>query len=481
MRLLSFIDHTAYKDLYPAFNPLMVSKFDVIVSQDNVKFVSDAGLHFLQMRKQDVIDQQVDVFFPDLCKDILSHEKFFRTRLRIPHDRELKVYVDVSLVMYDGVDSHLIKVMSCGAPSDMAIDPCDFLFQSADVLLVQSIDRRIIKINHAFERMYGWNEQELIGKTPPIVPHDLEKETEALLKILKKGIDVPGYETIRLHKNGRELHVSMTSSPIFDTTNRVIAIVSIMRDITKHMRTEQEFSKSVTELKRVQQRLKEREKLSIIGTMAAGMAHEIRNPLTAIQGFVKLIGDESKDNPIVSRYVQVALSEAKRANQILVDFLQLARPRSLVLQTVSLWSCVHEVVVSLGPQALRKNVHIYVEPSFDDHSFFVRLDENQMKQVLVNLGQNAIEACTPHNEVKFCLYKNEEKKEILLEVRDTGSGIAPYHLGHLDVPFFSTKQGGTGLGLSISYAIIEAHEGQVEVDSTLGEGTIFRIHLKDQC
>ncbi len=458
----------------------MVSEFAVIVSQGIVKFVSDPGLHFLRMRKENVIDQQTDIFFPDLCVESLTDALFLRTRLRIPYDHDENVHVEISLVLYDGVFSHLIKVASSDIQGDLAQDSGGILFQSADALLLQSVDRRILKINYAFERMYGWKEQELLGKIPPIVPHDLKKETDALLKILKKGINVPGHETIRLHKDGRELHVSMTSSPIIDTSHRVVAIVSIMRDVTKHMRLERQLSKSVTELKQVQQRLQEREKLSIIGTMAAGMAHEIRNPLTAIQGFVQLIGDESQGNAVVSRYVQVALSEAKRANQILVDFLQLARPRSLVMQTTSLWACIRDVATSLGPQALRKNVRIFVEPLFDDHRFILHLDGNQMRQVLVNLGQNAIEACSPNDEVKFCLYKNEEKGQIVLEVRDTGSGIAPYHLGHLGVPFFSTKQGGTGLGLSVSYAIIAAHEGQVEVDSTPGEGTVFRIHLKDQ-
>lgn len=477
--MLPHLDHTAYKELYPTFPPLPCSEFVLIVTQGIVKLMSDTGSQLLHACKEDVIGIKADAIFPDLSLDSLESDGFTTTRLRIPNCCELNVNVEISPILYNGVFSRQIKVTTCGALGVFVKDSTSVLFQSADAILIQNVDCRILKINHAFERMYGWKQQELVGKIPPMVPHDREIENAAILKIIKKGIDLPGYETVRLHRDGRVLHVSITTSPLFNSAQQVIAIVSIMRDVTEHKRLEQELSKSVMELKRVQHRLQEREKLSIIGTMTAGMAHEIRNPLTAIQGFVKLIGDESIDNPVVSRYVQVALSEAKRANQILIDFLQLARPRTIVLQTVSLWACVHDVAVSLGPQALSKNVQIHVEPPFDDRSWITSLDGNQMKQVLMNLGQNAIEACSPGAEVTFRLDENVEKGEIVLEVRDTGSGIAPNNLIHLGVPFFSTKQGGTGLGLSISYAIIEAHKGRVEVDSILDAGTAFRIYLPD--
>ena len=461
----------------------------LVITQGKVQLLSKPGFALLETSPVEIIGQPVYRILPDLHLETLKGNEIMTTRIINGRGQEQQVDVAVTPIVYDGETGWQIIATNRAKPdivgpsftpfTDGWSDLESFIFNAADAISIQDLEYKIVKANRAFERLFGWPMQELLGKLPPMVPEFLQKESDALLKITKKGIDIPAYETIRLRKDGKQLYISMTISPVFDACSNVIAMVSITRDITQTKRLEQNFSKSLAELRRAEHRLREREKLSIIGTMAAGMAHEIRNPLTAIQGFVQLIGDQCKDDAVASRYVRIVLDEAKRANQILVDFLQLARPRPIVVRNASLFRCVEDVIISLEPKAHAKGVSLTLKSSLDKDYALAMLDESQMKQVLINIVQNAIEASDPGNCVEVGVNQTLEQHELYVEICDHGAGIKPEEMQRLGVPFFSTKDGGTGLGLSISYAIIEAHKGRVEVDSKVGQGTTFRICLPD--
>jgi signal transduction histidine kinase len=246
-----------------------------------------------------------------------------------------------------------------------------------------------------------------------------------------------------------------------DREDNIIGAVAIFQDIT--------------ELRRTQKAVRERERLAIIGQMAAGMAHEIKNPLTAVRGFAQLLKEKCPDNPTLVEYVQIILEEVDRANAVIVDFLQLSRPKQPVLKSQSVNGLLEEIIAIVGPQSFLKKIALAYEMA--DGLPRCRMDQDQIKQVLLNICQNAIEAMPGGGILKIKAGHLPAQKEIYIAISDTGCGISQEKLEHIGVPFFTTKTTGTGLGLSISYSIIRAHNGRVEMESKEGEGTTFRIYL----
>ncbi|NPV73726.1 MAG: hypothetical protein HPY89_08075 [Pelotomaculum sp.] len=205
------------------------------------------------------------------------------------------------------------------------------------------------------------------------------------------------------------------------------------------------------------------------------MAHEVKNPLTAVRGFTQLLKEKCPDNPKLVSYAEIILEEIDRANSVITEFLQLARPKQPALKRQSLNSLVEEIAAIVSSQAFLKNIK--VEYECVDNLPLCMLDRDQIKQVLLNMCQNAIEAMPGGGILVMKTGFLPAQKEVFIDINDTGCGIPREQIEKIGVPFFTTKADGTGLGLSISYSIIGAHKGRVEVDSKEGKGTKFRIYL----
>lgn len=247
------------------------------------------------------------------------------------------------------------------------------------------------------------------------------------------------------------------------------------RIIAELKRTEEELQQYVNELKLTQNVMLEREKLSIIGQMAAGMAHEIRNPLTSIKGFAQLLSEKYPNNETLKSYVEIILGEVEQANRVITDFLQLTRPKQPVLKRQSVNNLVKETIEIVGPQGFLNSIEVQYEDTKNlPHCM---IDRDQIKQVILNICQNAIEAMPGGGLIIIRTGLLTKENEIYVDIQDTGCGIPHDKLENIGVPFFTTKGNGTGLGLCISYAIINNHTGRVEVISKEGEGTRFRFYL----
>lgn len=348
------------------------------------------------------------------------------------------------------------------------------LFKSSPIGIYIIQDRKFQFVNPQFQKHTGYSEEELLGMDywKIIFPEDMNIVRENAVKILK-GERSSSYEYRAVNKGGKTRWIMETVTSIHYKKRR--ATLGNYMDITEYKQTEIELKNTINELRRTQNVLREREKLAIIGQMAAGMAHEIKNPLTAIRGFAQLLKQKNFDNEILSHYVTTILEEADQANRVINDFLQLARPKPPVLTKQSINSLIKEVLDIVGPRAYLKNVEVDYEDTSDlPHCM---LDRDQFKQVLLNMCQNAIEAMPGGGNMEIKTGILPEQNEIYLDIQDTGRGISQDKLKNIGVPFYTTKAEGTGLGLSISYAIVNAHKGRIEVDSREGGGSRFRIYL----
>lgn len=321
-------------------------------------------------------------------------------------------------------------------------------------------DYRIIVLNPPAESLLGIQAEDVIGKRIQDIPCRLTDGDRFLAETLESGRGVKFFET-STQTGSEEVMLLVNSDVVRDRENNIIGAVAIFQDIT--------------ELRRTQKAVREREKLAIIGQMAAGMAHEIKNPLTAVRGFAQLLKEKCPDNPTLVEYVQIILAEVDRANAVIVDFLQLSRPKQPILKSQSVNGLLEEIIAIVGPQSFLKKIALAYEMA--DDLPYCRMDQDQIKQVLLNICQNAIEAMPGGGVLKIKAGHLPAQKEIYIAISDTGCGISQEKLENIGVPFFTTKATGTGLGLSISYSIIRAHNGRVEMESKEGEGTTFKIYL----
>lgn len=234
------------------------------------------------------------------------------------------------------------------------------------------------------------------------------------------------------------------------------AVQVILRDISYRKNTEELMLRS--------------EKLSIAGQLAAGIAHEIRNPLTAIKGFLQIMQPELSDH---SQYFHIIFSELNRIELILSELLMLAKPQETKFRKTNMVTLLNDVAILLETQGNMNNVSIIQEHALPDLQ--INCDENQLKQVFINLFKNAIDAMPKGGKVT--VQTEQVNQSVKITVKDEGEGIPPEFLKRIGEPFITTKEKGNGLGLMITYKIIENHKGHICVESEVGKGSTFTIIL----
>jgi signal transduction histidine kinase len=226
-----------------------------------------------------------------------------------------------------------------------------------------------------------------------------------------------------------------------------------------------------------EEKIERNECLTTVGQMAAGICHEIRNPLQSIKGFVQLLEEENRENENLQVYGEIIINEIDRTNGIIQEFLQLAKPTSTKFQRKDLNALVREVVLLMSSEALMQNV--VIEAHFDEKIPLIPVDESRMKQVLINLFSNAFGAIPASGLIQIATEYDELLKEVKIVISDNGTGMDPETLACISKPFFTTKEEGTGLGLPICFSIIADHKGQILVESIIGQGTSFTIILPE--
>jgi two-component system NtrC family sensor kinase len=218
------------------------------------------------------------------------------------------------------------------------------------------------------------------------------------------------------------------------------------------------------------------EKLAAMGRLVASVAHELNNPLQAIQNSLYLVSQENELNPQSREDLQVALTEADRMAALISRLRETYRPATAEqFRYESLNSIIDEVQKLIGTHLRHNNVRF----SFEAELRLPKVPSlrDQLKQVILNLCLNAVEAMPQGGELRLHTEHLSKQGEVLVTIQDTGDGIDPVDLRNIFEPFFTTKEGGTGLGLFITHEIIQRHQGRVEVESELGKGATFRVWL----
>ncbi|WP_409270225.1 two-component system sensor histidine kinase NtrB [Neobacillus sp. SCS-31] len=212
-----------------------------------------------------------------------------------------------------------------------------------------------------------------------------------------------------------------------------------------------------------------------IGKLAAGIAHEIRNPLTIVKGFLQLLLPELKELG-KERYASMSIEEINRANEIITEFLSATKHPSNVKTRTSINQLVKEVILLYESECILRDIRLVASLSEVDYTFI--LDASQFKQVFINMLKNAIEAidlASHSHRRKIEIFTKTKKDAFIIGIKDNGCGMEPDTVNRLFTPFFSTKPDGNGLGLNISKKIVEEHGASIQVESKAGSGSLFSI------
>jgi signal transduction histidine kinase len=232
---------------------------------------------------------------------------------------------------------------------------------------------------------------------------------------------------------------------------------------------------NVSELRRVQSQLIQSEKLASVGKLAAGVAHELGNPLGIINSCAIYLADKiSKEDPCMEE-IEVITHEAQRCRGIIQQLLSLSAREAMNITNLDLRSVIERALTLVHYH--QEAGHIVMEWESPEQPVMVRIDENLMIQALVNLLINAVQFMPSGGKVTISLKENEEDNKISLEISDQGIGIPKNQLANIFEPFYTTRENGTGLGLAITHNIIERSGGSISVSSEPGEGTTFTIKL----
>jgi PAS domain S-box-containing protein len=334
-----------------------------------------------------------------------------------------------------------------------------FALDQSSILAFTDAKGIITNVNDKFCEISKYSREELIGKDHSILNSGYHPPRffKNLWKTIEEGKVWKG-EIRNKAKDGTYYWVDTTIVPFLDEKGKPYQYLSIRNDITERKKTEETLHRQ--------------DKLAAVGQLAAGVAHEIRNPLTSIKGYAEFLQLDEKD-PERLEYFDIILEEIERVNSIVEEFMVLAKPKAAILEEKNIVPIIKDVLNLLAFEARKKKVRLHF--SSCEEIIQVECDEDRLKQVFLNLIKNGIEAMPNGGDLWVCTNVKDDKVEI--SIKDTGVGIPQEKLAKLGEPFFTTKEDGNGLGLMVSFKIIESHNGHIYVESEVDKGTTFNIVL----
>ena len=254
--------------------------------------------------------------------------------------------------------------------------------------------------------------------------------------------------------------VSVSASKIINEEGQFLGHVLIIRDLG--------------EVRQLQDEIRRKEKLAAIGGLAAGVAHEIRNPLSSIKGIATYFKDKFDKDSGDEEMAGVMIKEVDRLNRVISELLEFARPTELKPKSTAINSLIEHSVRLVEKEAAAKNIEI--KSDLSQQPLSARIDSDRFSQCLLNLYLNSMQAMEKDGQLIIKASRTHDNL-VEIEIRDTGQGIQAENLDKIFDPYFTTKPKGTGLGLAIVHKIVEAHNGNIRVRSVPGQGTAFTISM----
>ena len=339
-------------------------------------------------------------------------------------------------------------------------------------IITLDLDGRVVTMNPAAELLTGLFAAEATGRYCTEIFSHSPEVVEILMETLASRTVVASTSLMLRRRNGTSLAIELSTAPLGEAGGKDLGAVGVFKDVTVVHELEAQLRRS--------------DRLAALGTLAAGLAHEIKNPLTSLRTFTRLVSRRFNDERFRQTFERVVPRELERINRIVERLLELARPRRLSLKPVQLPALLERVVELYANQIETKQIMVLREYARDLPT--VQGDGEHLYQAFLNLVTNALEAMGTGGRLTLRAGWSEDrdwlsssrrapKRSVKVEIEDTGTGIPPAEADKIFNPFFTTKEGGTGLGLALAHKIIEDHDGSVTFRSSPGAGTTFRLLL----
>lgn len=317
---------------------------------------------------------------------------------------------------------------------------------------------KIASFNQAAEAVLQRSSREVLGQeAKEILPrqlYSLFNEAKGVKGVIEREVECTFDED-------KSVPLEVGASSLEGEDGAFLGNVILFRDLTEVQDLKREIERS--------------QRLASLGKLAAGIAHEIRNPLSSIKGFATYFGERYKQIPEDHKTAEIMVQEVERLNRVIGQLLEFARPMEIQKKSTPIHTVIQDSLKMIEKDAEKKGITIKTRLSPEITQ--VSLDSDRINQVLLNLYLNAIEAMGQGGMLGIDLSRDERSARIKIAVSDTGVGIKGENLDHIFDPYFTTKQSGTGLGLAIVHKIIESHKGEVRVESEPGKGTTVTILL----
>jgi len=366
-------------------------------------------------------------------------------------------FIIIGVVLFNFMVSNQNYELLTKAYSKITTYTGNILANMADAVIAVDATGKITLFNHAAETLFEQPAASAMGRFCQDI---IGQQTSLLDQALRTGREVRDQEvTYRL--NGRTAILSVTTTLLRNQAGGIDSAVAVIKDLT--------------EKKTWEERLRRQEKLTSMGELASGVAHEIRNPLNAISIIAQRFANEFEPAENAEEYHDLAHSVVSATRQVsatIEQFLKFARPPELNLQKHCLTDVVEKMVTLVKSQLREKKIQLTFEATDRVEMF---LDASQMEEVLLNLLQNSLHATPAGGAIHVVICR--QNHEAIVEISDTGVGIPPDNLGRIFDLYFTTRDDGTGMGLSVAHRIVTEHGGRITVQSEVERGTTFAIVL----
>ena len=350
---------------------------------------------------------------------------------------------------------------------------------SDDAIISKTMDGIVTSWNASAERIFGYTAVEMIGRSISVLAAPgREDEMPAILERLRHGEKVSHFETVRRHKDGRLVDISLTVSPIHDEAGRFVGASKLARDITAAKAAEADLAAAREQLDQQRIAFLHATRLSELGQIAGALAHEVNQPLSAITNYLAAVQhlvsrDGSRDK--IEEGIGRAAEQAIRASQIIKRLRGFAKPSGNERQAESINQILEDAVALAGIDSRARGVNFRLEP--DPAGPLVSADRIEIQQVVFNLVRNAIEAMDDRRRKVVRLSTTRREAEVEVAVSDSGPGLPPEVKAKLFKPFVTTKPTGMGIGLSICRRIVDGHGGRLWAEDSPKGGAVFRFTL----
>lgn len=468
---------TNYAQYMESFFNSSLDTITIIGSDAVVQYVNPAFESLYGMSAQEIVGKSVWSLWQENANDFPWMESRveqglsvsgYETRRKSTDGR----WIDVSLTISPVLDAagHTIAYLTVGRDItekkriEKVLRDVESMFRLieeniSDQVAVVNVEGIIEYASKSHESFLGYHVEDITGINPSswIHPDDLPLIGSVFEQMLQEKTRCQ-LECRMQHANGTWFDVEMVMTPILDDNREVNKVICVTRNITDRRKAEH--------------LLLQAEKLSVVGQLGAALAHEIRNPLTSVKGFLQLI--DKKRTAEDGHYFDIVFSELHRIEEIIGEFLTTAKPHASDFKVCDIRDILRQTVAVMQPEAHMHNIEIQL--SNWDEAWLIRGDESKLKQVFVNVLKNAIESMA-HGGVILVHAQTVSDVLVRIQITDQGCGIPSNLLTQLGNPFYTTKEKGTGLGLTVCSKILNEHQGDLQFVSESGQGTTALIQL----